>query len=165
MDVTKWLDLSFGIDVISERSKTQESLYNLKSIYSFQPYLSMYNSDGSLAQMEAETYLGEASLSNTALGLKSETFNLMDERNMNFSNARRNNIRSYVHADFKILPELSINTRFQYEDITYKNETYYRSILYPVELVAHPYRDWETDRKSTRLNSSHITRSRMPSSA
>ena len=29
----------------------------------------------------------------------------------------------------------------------------------------YPYRDWETDRKSTRLNSSHITRSRMPSSA
>ena len=27
------------------------------------------------------------------------------------------------------------------------------------------YRDWETDRKSTRLNSSHITRSRMPSTA
>ena len=27
------------------------------------------------------------------------------------------------------------------------------------------YRDWETDRKSTRLNSSHITRSRMPASA
>ena len=26
-------------------------------------------------------------------------------------------------------------------------------------------REWETDRKSTRLNSSHITRSRMPSSA
>ena len=25
--------------------------------------------------------------------------------------------------------------------------------------------EWETDRKSTRLNSSHITRSRMPSSA
>ena len=33
-------------------------------------------------------------------------------------------------------------------------------------LNSHPiYRDWETDRKSTRLNSSHITRSRMPSSA
>ena len=31
--------------------------------------------------------------------------------------------------------------------------------------VAGVYRDWETDRKSTRLNSSHITRSRMPSSA
>ena len=27
------------------------------------------------------------------------------------------------------------------------------------------YRDWETDRKSTRLNSSHEIPSRMPSSA
>ena len=30
---------------------------------------------------------------------------------------------------------------------------------------ATPYRDWETDRKSTRLNSSHRSLSRMPSSA
>ena len=30
---------------------------------------------------------------------------------------------------------------------------------------SHPYRDWETDRKSTRLNSSHSAKSRMPSSA
>ena len=29
----------------------------------------------------------------------------------------------------------------------------------------HTYRDWETDRKSTRLNSSHEFVSRMPSSA
>ena len=31
--------------------------------------------------------------------------------------------------------------------------------------AAVPYRDWETDRKSTRLNSSHEFVSRMPSSA
>ena len=37
-----------------------------------------------------------------------------------------------------------------------------RLILHTKDLA---YRDWETDRKSTRLNSSHITRSRMPSSA
>ena len=30
---------------------------------------------------------------------------------------------------------------------------------------ASAYRDWETDRKSTRLNSSHSAKSRMPSSA
>ena len=34
-----------------------------------------------------------------------------------------------------------------------------------VNVVYEGYRDWETDRKSTRLNSSHITRARMPSSA
>ena len=31
--------------------------------------------------------------------------------------------------------------------------------------VSAGYRDWETDRKSTRLNSSHSAKSRMPSSA
>ena len=36
---------------------------------------------------------------------------------------------------------------------------------YSVDRINGKYRDWETDRKSTRLNSSHITRSRMPSSA
>ena len=33
------------------------------------------------------------------------------------------------------------------------------------ELSRRLYRDWETDRKSTRLNSSHSAKSRMPSSA
>ena len=31
--------------------------------------------------------------------------------------------------------------------------------------LGNTYRDWETDRKSTRLNSSHSGESRMPSSA
>ena len=36
-----------------------------------------------------------------------------------------------------------------------------------ITFVSYPrkYRDWETDRKSTRLNSSHSAKSRMPSSA
>ena len=33
------------------------------------------------------------------------------------------------------------------------------------DIIAYTYRDWETDRKSTRLNSSHRSLSRMPSSA
>ena len=32
-------------------------------------------------------------------------------------------------------------------------------------ICGNAYRDWETDRKSTRLNSSHSAKSRMPSSA
>ena len=35
----------------------------------------------------------------------------------------------------------------------------------PIKYVHTDYRDWETDRKSTRLNSSHSAKSRMPSSA
>ena len=37
--------------------------------------------------------------------------------------------------------------------------------LTPEQLKDEDYRDWETDRKSTRLNSSHSAKSRMPSSA
>ena len=33
------------------------------------------------------------------------------------------------------------------------------------DIKTNKYRDWETDRKSTRLNSSHSAKSRMPSSA
>ena len=35
----------------------------------------------------------------------------------------------------------------------------------PKDNIWGKYRDWETDRKSTRLNSSHSAKSRMPSSA
>ena len=37
--------------------------------------------------------------------------------------------------------------------------------IYGIKLKNGAYRDWETDRKSTRLNSSHSRASRMPSSA
>ena len=48
-------------------------------------------------------------------------------------------------------------------DNTYRISSDWFTRTVPVNTAA--YRDWETDRKSTRLNSSHITRSRMPSSA
>ena len=57
------------------------------------------------------------------------------------------------------------------EELTKYREDYISSQLYEdmtfdeylLDLGA--YRDWETDRKSTRLNSSHEIPSRMPSSA
>ena len=40
-----------------------------------------------------------------------------------------------------------------------------KSLQKGIDKLAASYRDWETDRKSTRLNSSHRSLSRMPSSA
>ena len=40
-----------------------------------------------------------------------------------------------------------------------------KSELVRIPYLDAAYRDWETDRKSTRLNSSHSAKSRMPSSA
>ena len=61
--------------------------------------------------------------------------------------------------------ERATNQRYHWNDKNF-NANYggipKNVFLYSSDLL---YRDWETDRKSTRLNSSHITRSRMPSSA
>ena len=49
--------------------------------------------------------------------------------------------------------------------IDYDNCATDKPIEYLVYNDESVYRDWETDRKSTRLNSSHRSLSRMPSSA
>ena len=68
-------------------------------------------------------------------------------------------------------------SREYYKDsrgLIYNLPDYYKKKLYNEEertklwmqkLDKGVYRDWETDRKSTRLNSSHSAKSRMPSSA
>ena len=66
--------------------------------------------------------------------------------------------------------------QYRVEDIKEAVNAYFRSVSSPKYLMKSQkfifeghintaYRDWETDRKSTRLNSSHSGESRMPSSA
>ena len=56
---------------------------------------------------------------------------------------------------------------FMDKGLTSKNKGYIQNRLRDKGLLddSCDYRDWETDRKSTRLNSSHSGESRMPSSA
>lgn len=135
MNVAKWLDMSFGLNVISERSRTHADPWGLMSVYSFSPYLSLYNADGTLAGLDALLDQSLPTLADASLGLKDEGFNLVNELNRNFTNGRRNNIRSYVHANFKPLPELTLSTRFQYEDISYKGETYHEADSYYIRTL------------------------------
>ena len=60
-------------------------------------------------------------------------------------------IEPYYFGDIAYVKPEFRNTRAAY--LLYNN------------VVTYGYRDWETDRKSTRLNSSHSGESRMPSSA
>ena len=54
-----------------------------------------------------------------------------------------------------------------YKQLGYQNELQFKNAQVEQQLTTQykNYRDWETDRKSTRLNSSHSGESRMPSSA
>ena len=63
---------------------------------------------------------------------------------------------------------MPINTNKTRQKVLYVYATEY-DVKHPTILrmayTSGRYRDWETDRKSTRLNSSHSAKSRMPSSA
>ena len=61
-----------------------------------------------------------------------------------------------------MMPNNDLNRVFQIYWDAYINESFFSGIVIHFALL---YRDWETDRKSTRLNSSHRSLSRMPSSA
>ena len=68
---------------------------------------------------------------------------------------------------FAVAPEFDCTEELRVE-VDDTDETLPVRYTSDVRLILHTkdsYRDWETDRKSTRLNSSHRSLSRMPSSA
>ena len=75
-----------------------------------------------------------------------------------------------AHRDGKtsavLLKKILIDRLYDINSYEYKGQTYKFSASNISRAVDDlDYRDWETDRKSTRLNSSHRSLSRMPSSA
>lgn len=137
-NLTKWLNVEMGVNLISERKKTR--LYSEQTdINSFAPYMSMYNADGTFADMEAATYLGEASLQNPNLGLKPEVYNMGKEIGMNFSRLRETNLRTYFHANATILPEWKVSAHYQYEDIYSKVNDYYEGDSYVMRHLYNLY--------------------------
>ena len=79
-----------------------------------------------------------------------EKMNQMDEEK--FKGIKPESLSLERFSDGEILPRFMESIRE--EDIFFIQTT-----------NSSAYRDWETDRKSTRLNSSHSAKSRMPSSA
>ena len=71
-----------------------------------------------------------------------------------------------IHREFKNREQiLIVNHLADIVDCIDKRISLGQSFLSGLKEERKRYRDWETDRKSTRLNSSHSAKSRMPSSA
>ena len=62
-------------------------------------------------------------------------------------------------------PEYPTSYIYAFHRYTGNSTTLYHTLACQFWMQFPGYRDWETDRKSTRLNSSHSGESRMPSSA
>ncbi|MCR5642610.1 MAG: SusC/RagA family TonB-linked outer membrane protein [Prevotella sp.] len=138
MQMTKWLNLEFGANVISQRTKQHiSSTYN--DIFAFAPYQSMYNDDGTPAGMEADAWLQLPSLTDNKYGLKTEVYSPIDEIRRNFSRMRTTNIRSYVHANAQLMEGLTLSGMFQYEDIYSKTDSHYEADSYDMRHLYNLY--------------------------
>ena len=89
-----------------------------------------------------------------------------------FSIGKVNDIYEYIYKEYNI--KVSKLSKSQIESLNKVEEKKVEKKTKKIEKVEEikkeakkdvKYRDWETDRKSTRLNSSHRSLSRMPSSA
>lgn len=138
LNATKWLNLSFGTNIISNRGKTHASTY-FNGINSFQPYMSMYNEDGSRAQLEGYILPTEEALGNSDFGLKPVGYNLLDEIDMNYINTRNTNIRSFANATANILPGWTASVHFQYEDVYYKSDKHLENNSYDMRYLYNIY--------------------------
>ena len=91
------------------------------------------------------------------------------------------NISGNIFKNYQLIPAVtSFNSSTENSDIIYTDKQFFigysNNDNYKLKVNGNIYvagyitglsdiRDWETDRKSTRLNSSHLKLSRMPSSA
>lgn len=134
--LARMLDVSVGLNIRSDRNK-----YHLgdsySSVYSFLPYVSMYNPDGSHARMEADVDLDNPVFSQYSL--KDNSYNLLDEMDRNLAKSRYMNFRGYVHALLRILPGWTAQAQFQYEDISSNTEGIYESDSYFVRNLQNLY--------------------------
>lgn len=131
LKATKWLDLSFSVNVINNSQKTN-AIGEYGKINAFYPYQSMFNADGSRARMEADAMLDNPVFDNPSFGLLDHSFNLLDEVGLNTSKQSGTNIRAYIHALFHLpVKGWTASAMYQHEDIRSQSETeYYKSSYY-----------------------------------
>ena len=129
LKVNKWWDMSFGVNVLNNRSKTH-AMSDYGNINSFSAYESMYAADGSgnLNRMEADVYPGEDAFSNSLYSLKDPTYNFAEEMNYNFNKYRYTNVRTHVKTLFHLpVKGWTAQAQFQYEDINSRSQTRYNA--------------------------------------
>lgn len=140
LEAAKWLDIAFGFNMnVSRAKKHADELGRLLSPSAWSAYHTIYNEDGSKAYYMADVSLDDPVFDNTALGLKTMEYNLLDELDRNFTTTRNSNLRSYIHATFKIMDGLNLAAQFQYEDINNKSEKYLEKDSYDMRYIYNLY--------------------------
>jgi TonB-linked SusC/RagA family outer membrane protein len=139
LDVTKWLDLNFGVYVESGRVEDRaDDIFEIYSLTSHHQYETIYSSDPANAGVIGEVDTREATLQNNT-DLKSEAFSLVDEVKQNYSKTRTTLLRPFVHLNVHPIDGLNLSAQFQYEDYYSKEETQYKGDSYTMRHLYNLY--------------------------
>lgn len=134
-----FLDFNFGFSLVSERSKTNIFDAMWGSATSFLPYMSVYRPDGTLNPLMADINPDEPALADARFGFKDVTYNPVSELGRSHARDRRNNIRTYIHANADILPGWTASAQFQFEDISYRGDSFYSGDSYRMRSMYNLY--------------------------
>lgn len=114
-EVSKWLDIDFGVNTIIGKVRSHNSPVGT-SPFNVPTYTRLLDDNGNRLY---ETY--RSNIYNPILETTSKLYSLMynhlDELECDFNDTRQLSSRYFVNLNFKILPGLTFNPQFQYEDI------------------------------------------------
>ncbi|MBD0825452.1 SusC/RagA family TonB-linked outer membrane protein [Aestuariibaculum marinum] len=139
-NLTDWLDVDYGATNILGRSKSHADRY-ARDPFTFPVYSSMFNADGSRAQYgtyDFNIYSNNSIIANDP-NLRSLSYNHLDELERNFNHTNTLNSRYFLKLKLKVLPGLTINPMFQYENSITDTENYSEQDSYQMRLLLNQY--------------------------
>lgn len=137
----KWMDINYGINSVIGESRSQSN-YNATTPFNVPSYYSLINQDGSRAYYSLQDfniYSSYNKVFESTPNLYSLKFNHLDELERDYSKSTTRNTRYFVNLNFKIIPGLTINPQFQYEDNVSDNSTYSEAQSYTMRRLQNVY--------------------------
>ncbi len=134
-DVSKWLDVDFGVNTILGQQKTSNSNF-ATSPFNVSPYTQLLDARGNrvyYTTSDYNMYIPQAPQ------LQSMLVNHLDELGKDFLTTTQQNTRYYVNMNFKILRGLTFRPQFQYEDNITDSSAYSESDSYVMRFLKNIY--------------------------
>lgn len=114
-NIAKWFDAEYGVNSIIGKQRSHNSEF-ATSPFNVPAYLRLLKEDGSRNYYSTGFFNEYNTITETTPQLYSTKFNHLDELERDFNNSSILNTRYYLNLNFKILPGLTVNPMFQYED-------------------------------------------------
>ena len=151
-NIFKWLD--FNASAMIQKNKITSNGVSLSDIQSMSPYDMLRDENGNLINVTTNYYwpIIERMVPTELFPYQDWTYNPIQEiHNRDITN-EINNVRLHGGLKFKIMPELSIDTRLQYESINSNYQAIYNENTFYVRNTVNTTSSWDRATNEITLN-------------